>query len=132
MEDVLLEWFARIDGQLGFRLLLQPLVAIVLGCRDGIRDWENADPHYFWELAKVLPEERRSLVTNGLLSMGKVTALAFGLDCLFQYLVTSTLSVAGALGIAIAMALAPYLLARGASNRWRTRLRGRHSSTGQP
>ena len=118
MPDMLLELCARVDGQFGFRLLLQLLVAIILACRDGMRDWENGDPPNFWELAKVLPEERRSLFTDGLRSIGKVFGLALGLDSLFQYLVMGTFSVVTALVIAMLLGVVPYQLARAGANRW--------------
>ena len=118
MVDVLLESFARVDGQFGFRLLLQVLVAVVLAYRDGTRDWENGDPPNFWELAKVLPEERLSLITDGLCGIGKVFGLALGLDGLFQYLVMGTFSVVAAFTIAMMLAVIPYQLARAGANRW--------------
>ena len=120
MPDMLLELCARVDGQFGFRLLLQLLVAIILAYRDGMRDWENGDPPNFWELAKVLPEERRSLVTDGLVSLGKVFGLALGLDSLFQGLVMGTFSILQALVIALLLGAVPYQLARAGANRWQS------------
>jgi hypothetical protein len=124
MENDFLEWFARVDGPLSFRLILQPLIAIVLGYRDGLRDWVNANPPYFWNILQVLPQERHALVTDGLKSIGKVFTLAIMLDCLFQYLVTDTLSLIGAVVVATILAIVPYLLTRGMVNRLKSRGRG--------
>ena len=128
MVDVMLEWFARIDGQLGFRLLLQPILAIILGYRDGIRDWTNADPVYFWNTSQVLPEERSPLLARGICSTGKIFALAIGLDCLFQLFVTGALSLVGAFVVATTLAVIPYLLTRATVNQWKCRTRNRRST----
>ena len=120
MANDVLDWFARIDGPLSFRLLLQPIIATILGSRDGLRDWANGDPPYFWNLSQVLPEERRALVQDGLQSIGKVFVIAAILDCLFQYFVTGSVSIPGALAIAVVLAIVPYLLFRGAVNRWKS------------
>jgi len=127
MADMLFESFARVDGQFGFRLLLQVLVAVVLAYRDGTRDWENGDPPNFWELAKVLPEERLSLITDGLRGIGKVFGLALGLDSLFQYLVIGKFSIATALVVAMLLAVIPYQLARAGANRWQDWKARRHA-----
>jgi hypothetical protein len=121
MENDALEWFARIDGPLSFRLILQPIVAFVLGYRDGLRDWTNGDPPYFWNLSQVLPQERAALVRDGFESIGKVFVIAALLDGLFQYLVTGTVSLAGTFSVAVILAILPYLLSRGAVNRWKSR-----------
>ena len=126
MENDLLEWFSRVDGPLSFRLIMQPLIATVLGYRDGLRDWANADPPYFWNILQVLPEERLALVTDGLKSIGKVFSLAIMLDCLFQHLVTGTLSLVGAVLVATILAIVPYLVFRGMVNRWKSRVGRQH------
>ncbi len=121
MEIEGIEWFGRIEGPLNLRLLLQPTIAAVFGYRDGAKDALNGAPPYFWNVTNAPPEERQQLIRGGWASTGKVFTIALLLDCLFQYLVTGTVAIAGAVLVAAILAILPYVFIRGAVNRWKSR-----------
>ena len=123
MENETIEGLGRLNGPLSLRLFLQPAIAAIIGFRDGARDSDKGAPPYFWSLAHVPQDERRNLIRNGWASVGKVFIIAFVLDCVFQYLVTSSVAILGALAVAVILAILPYLLFRGAINRWKSRSR---------
>jgi hypothetical protein len=119
MENEGIEWFGRLGGPLNLRLLLQPTIAAIFGYRDGVKDARSGAPPYFWNVTQVPSDERRSLIRNGWESVGKVFIIAVVLDCLFQYLVAGSVAIIGAVVVAIILAILPYLLLRGAINRWK-------------
>lgn len=120
MENEGIEWFGRLGGPLNLRLLLQPTIAAIFGYRDGAKDALKGAPPYFWNVTHVTPDERKALIRNGWESVGKVFIIAIVLDCVFQYLVAGHIAFVGAVVAAIILAILPYLLLRGAVNRWKS------------
>jgi hypothetical protein len=55
--------FARLDGPLHFRFIVQPLVAIIFAVIDGVKDAKAGKPAYFWALLST-PEYRAELVKD--------------------------------------------------------------------
>jgi hypothetical protein len=102
----------RIDGPMSFRLLLQPVMAIIFACRDGIADARADRPPYFWALFSD-QAPRREMLRSGWKSIGKVFLLAVILDFVFQYLAFHEFRVLGALVVGLTLAVLPYLLLRG-------------------
>ena len=121
MENEGIELLGRLDGPLNLRLLLQPVIAAILGYRDGSKDFTNGASPYFWTMTQASAQERSELLRHGWASIGKVFLLAFALDCLFQYLVTGTIAFVGSVLVAAVLAVLPYLFLRGAVNRWKSR-----------
>lgn len=115
--ETLFQLIGRLDGPLHFRFLLQPLVAAIIGYRDGAKDARTGAPPYFGMLTQVGRQERRAMTREAWSSIGKVFVLAFVLDCVFQYLVYKSIGIVAALLIAAVLALVPYLLMRGLVNR---------------
>jgi hypothetical protein len=113
---------ARIEGPMHFRLILQPLVALYFGVRDGLRDAREAKPPYFWALFTE-PEHRRDMLGQGWKSIGKVFIVAIVLDFVFQYFVFRDVRLLGAFIAGLVLAIIPYLLVRGPVNRV---MRARH------
>src|SRR3954454_24176728 len=65
----------RIGGPFSFRLLLQPVVASVLGIRAGLEDARAGRPPYFWSIL-TKPGERRDLLHQGLKGVANVFVFA--------------------------------------------------------
>ena len=108
--------FARLDGPLHFRLIIQPLMAIIFAGIDGIKDAKAGKPPYFWALLAT-PERRKELMKEGWKSVGKIFILAVILDVVYQLKVHSTVYAGELLIVAFALAIAPYLVLRGPINR---------------
>lgn len=102
----------RVEGPLHFRLLLQPVVAILLAFKAGIADAKAGRTPYFWSLFSE-PGQRRKRLREGWKSVSKVFLLAFVLDIVYQFLELPRLYPFHALIIAVTLAIVPYLLLRG-------------------
>ena len=120
MED-LVNWawnnlIGRIDGPLKFRLVLQPVMAMIFATRDGLKDAREGRVPYFWA---ILREPRRSgrLIREGWHAVMKVFILTVVMDLIYQYLVLGWLYPVAALFIAFMLAFLPYLVIRGMVNR---------------
>ena len=120
MED-LFNWawnnlIGRIDGPLKFRLVLQPVMAMIFATRDGLKDARAGRVPYFWA---ILREPRRSgrLIREGWHAVMKVFILAVVMDLIYQYLVLGWLYPVAALFVALMLAFLPYLVIRGMVNR---------------
>jgi hypothetical protein len=108
--------FARLDGPLHFRLIVQPTMAIIFAVVDGIRDAKAKKPPYFWALLST-PNYRKQLVKEGWKSVGKIFILAIVLDLVYQLKIHSTIYPGEMLIVAFVLAIVPYLLLRGPINR---------------
>jgi hypothetical protein len=113
---------ARFTGPFHMRLIVQPIAAISLGIRDGLRDARDGEPPYLLALIgdrRLRREKISSLWAS--LRLGLIVAVV--LDAVVQYLLFRSINVVGAILVgAILMAL-PYSLARGLANRAATRRR---------
>ena len=131
MEDLLARIWenlgGRIDGPLSFRLTLQPVMAMFLAIRAGMKDARRGRPAYFWTIL-TFPEERRALLHEGWKDVMKVFLLALGLDVIYQVIVFRWLYPLEMLIVAVLLACVPYLLIRGPANRIATFLRRRGCS----
>ena len=106
----------RIDGPLKFRLVLQPVMAMIFATRDGLKDAREGRVPYFWA---ILREPRRSgrLIREGWRAVMKVFILTVVMDLIYQYLVLGWLYPVAALFVALMLAFLPYLVIRGMVNR---------------
>jgi hypothetical protein len=104
--------FARLDGPISFRFLLQPIMALTFAFRDGRNDARENRPPFFWGLFSA-PEQRREMLWSGWKSIGKVFLIAIVLDLVFQYMVFHDFRPFGALTTGLILAVLPYLLLRG-------------------
>jgi hypothetical protein len=108
--------FARLDGPLHFRFIVQPMMAIIFAVIDGVKDARAGKPAYFWALLSTR-EHRKELVKEGWKSVGKIFILAIILDVVYQLKVHSTVYPGETLIVAFALAIVPYLVLRGPINR---------------
>jgi len=106
----------RIDGPLKFRLVLQPVMAVIFAIRDGLKVFCEGRAPYFWTI--FTGRARRSvLIREGWQAVTKIFALAVLMDLIYQYLILRWLYPVVALFVAFMLAFVPYLLIRGPVNR---------------
>jgi hypothetical protein len=108
----------RVSGPLTFRLILQPIMAVIFAIRAGLKDAKEGRPPYFWALF-THPAERRQLLRDGWKSVGRVFILAIVIDAVYQFIVCRCFYPGEALIVAFVLAIVPYLLVRGPVNRIR-------------
>jgi hypothetical protein len=124
------ELLTRPDGPLAFRFYLQPLVAIGLAIRDGIKDAHEGRPAYFWALFAAR-SGRRERLRDGWRAIKKVFIVALIIDVIYQLIVLKGLRPIEGLLIAALLAIVPYALIRGPVNRIARRvLRSRPAGRG--
>jgi len=99
-----------------FRLILQPLMAIIFAVRSGLKDAKEGRPPYFWALF-TQPDHRRDMLRDGWKAVGKVFVIAVIIDLVYQLIVFRWFYPGEALLVAAILALIPYLLIRGPVNR---------------
>lgn len=99
-----------------FRFFIQPLIAILLGFRDGRLDAKEGRPPYFLHLLKN-PQLRPELWKSGFSSFAKPFILAWIVDTAFQILVLGHWNPFEALIVALCLIVLPYAMARGLTNR---------------
>ena len=102
----------RVSGPMKFRLVLQPLMAVILAVRSGLRDAKAGDPPYFWGLFTD-PAHRATMLRDGWKSIGRIFILGIIMDVIYQIIVFRRFYPAEAIVVAAILAIVPYLLIRG-------------------
>jgi hypothetical protein len=102
----------RVTGPMKFRLLLQPIMAVIFATISGLKDAKTGKPPYFWALISD-PSHRKEMIRDGWKSVGKVFVLALALDVVYQIIVQRFVYPGEAIVVALALAIVPYLLVRG-------------------
>jgi hypothetical protein len=102
----------RVSGPMKFRLLLQPLMAVIFAVMSGLKDAKAGKPPYFWALLTD-PSHRREMIRDGWKSVGKVFVLALILDVVYQVIVLRFVYPGEAIVVALVLAIVPYLIVRG-------------------
>jgi hypothetical protein len=110
------DFFARLDGPLHFRFIVQPLMATIFAAIDGVKDAKAGKSPYFWALLST-PGHRKEMVKEGWKSVGKIFVLAVILDVVYQLKVHSTVYPGETLIVAFVLAIVPYLVLCGPINR---------------
>jgi hypothetical protein len=113
MEDFIREMWG---GPGHLRFFLQPLLAIILGIRDGVADARLERPPYILALAtdRALRGKR---VREMLKRLTVPLVLGIGLSVVFQLIIRDAVHPAAAVGYGIIFVAMPYMLARALSNR---------------
>lgn len=121
MEDIVSRFvtdlIGRLSGPLTLRLFLQPAVATLLAVRDGLRDARSERPPHFWRMVTGSPEARRRRAKETWKAVLKVFIMAVVLDCVYQMLVFRWVYPIEAMVTAIILAILPYVILRGVTNR---------------
>jgi hypothetical protein len=99
-----------------FRLILQPVMALMFAARAGFRDAKAGKRPYFWSLF-TSDSNKRKLMVDGWKDVGKVFVIAVILDCVYQIITVQWIYPVETLVVAVMLAFVPYLLFRGAFNR---------------
>lgn len=102
----------RITGPMHFRILLQPLMAVIFAVIDGWKDAKAGKSPYFWSLLTD-PVHRAAMAHSGWHSIGKVFILALLLDAIYQYIVQRFVYPGEMIIVAVVLAIVPYLTLRG-------------------
>ena len=118
---------ARPSGPFAFRFVLQPLMAIVLALRDGIKDAQTGRSPYFWTVL-CDPAQRRERLVEGLKATARIIAFGVGIDAAYQLKMLGTFYPGEALIIALALGFVPYLFIRGPVDRIARRWTARKTS----
>ena len=107
---------ARIVGPMSLRFVFQPLVAVLLGIRDGAMDAKACEPPFIIDLI-VDRENRRAKLAGVFKSLSKTIVIATVFDMIAQYLIFDQVRVIPAIIVGIFLLSVPYSLARGITNR---------------
>ncbi|MHC5539661.1 hypothetical protein ACYOEI_15695 [Singulisphaera rosea] len=120
MEEMLIRGWeqlvGRATGALHFRFILQPLVASFFAIRSGLRDAREGRPAFLWTLVLNSPQ-RRTLLRQLWTDVGKLFFVAVVLDVIYQATAFHWFYPGLAMIVAATLAVVPYLLVRGLTNR---------------
>lgn len=125
MDKILDGIMARVTGPMSFRFILQPLMMIILGIKDGLADAKAGSPPFIFDLV-FNPEGRPRDFKNAFKSLVKPIIFATVLDLVAQYLIFKevrhpAVRLVPALVVGTLVMGVPYSIARGLSNRIATR-----------
>ena len=99
-----------------FRLVLQPLMASLIGFRAGRRDARVGRAPFLTQFVG-RPEGRRALMLEAFRDIVKVMIVAIVIDLIYQIIVVRWFYPREALTVAVAVAIVPYGIVRGFTNR---------------
>jgi len=122
------DMLARLSGPARFRFIMQPVVAIVLGARDGVKDARAGSPPFLWGLV-FHPEHRKALVRSAFASVNVLVCIAILLDVVSQILIFRRVNPGAALLLGPVLIGLPYSLSRAISNRITQRRSGSAPAT---
>ena len=111
--DYLLE---LISGPGTFRFVIQPVLAIILGARDGRNDAKSNTPPILHMLL-LESGRRREALKGGLHAIALPLILAVALDSILQIYIFGVWRLQWALVVGVCLVGIPYILARGITNR---------------
>lgn len=109
------ELIARPTGPLGFRFVIQPVIASLLAIRDGYRDAVAGRSAYFWTV--LTDGGRRERLREGVSAVARVVFFACVADAIYQFIELKAFRPLQMFVIAMVLAFMPYLLIRGPANR---------------
>lgn len=114
---------ARFSGPGRLRFIVQPIVAILFGARDGAKDARAGIPAFPLALA-FHGQHRREMLRSALASAGDLVAIAILVDLIAQFLIFREIRPGAALLVGPILIGVPYAVARAVRN-WISRY-GRH------
>jgi hypothetical protein len=106
----------RIEGPLSFRIIIQPLVAVILAVRAGLKDAREGRPPHLWAILTD-SGHRGELCRETWKDVAKVFIMAFIIDLIYEIIALRQIHPLQSLIVATTLALIPYLLLRGPVNR---------------
>jgi hypothetical protein len=123
--DIATRVFARVTGPLKLRFAVQPIIAILLGIRDGAHDARVGSRSFLYDLFHY-PKEHKPLVKKAVRTLLVPMLVAIILDGVAQYLLFGWVRVSGAIVAGLTLMGLPYVIAREATN-WIVSSRNRTS-----
>jgi hypothetical protein len=112
----------RLTGPGRFRFVFQPVVAILLGIRNGLADARAGRPPYLYSIL-FRRRHRRELLRSGFEAVVNLILMGILLDSIAQWLILGASYPGAALVVGPVLIMIPYALARALTNR-AARLRG--------
>ena len=110
---------ARLSGPGRLRFIFQPIVAIILGTRSGMKDATAGLPPFLWALL-FHRQHWRELFRSTFASVRNLVAIAILLDLISQFLIFHEVRPGAALVVGPMLIGVPYVVSRALSNRiWR-------------
>jgi len=106
----------RFTGPGRLRFILQPLTAILLGIRGGLRDAKTRNPPYLFGLL-FGAERRRELLRSGVAAIRNLVALGIIMDIVFQLILYRSVNPGAAVVIGPIRICFPYALSRARTTR---------------
>jgi hypothetical protein len=103
-------------GSFQFRYILQPLAAIILGARIGIRDAKRGDLPFFQALVQG-KGERGELLAKAVRDAALPLGLAFVVDSILQKIINHHIRPLVALFVGGVIVFIPFLIVRALANR---------------
>lgn len=107
---------ARLSGPGRLRFIIQPLAAVLLGARDGMRDARAGALPFLWGVV-FHREHRPHLLRSSLASISNLVAIAVLLDIISQYLIFRQIHPGAALLLGPVLISVPYAITRASANR---------------
>lgn len=105
----------RDHGPLTFRLVLQPLVAAILGVRAGLRHARQG-PRPLWPW-NTDPARRRERLRESWRDVSRIFYVAIALDLIYQWLVFRWVYLGQLVIVAAVLAIVPYVVIRELTHR---------------
>jgi hypothetical protein len=116
----------RLTGPGRLRFVLQPLIAIVLGCRSGLADARGRHQPFIYRLVTD-SGNRKNLLRSGLSVVGNLVAMGIVLDTVAQFLIYGLVHPGAAIVLGPVLVCFPYAVSRALANRisqlWHQRFR---------
>ena len=113
---VLERFIDRLTGPMHVRFIVQPVMAIILGIRDGIRDAREGRTPFLQDVC-TRPEGRARKLKEALVRLLIPLIVAIVLDAVVQYMLFQRVRVLGAVVVGTVIMGLPYSIARGITNR---------------
>jgi Flp pilus assembly protein TadB len=101
---------------MGFRFILQPIVASLLAIRDGIKDARGDRSPYFWTVLTD-PSRRQKRIIEGIRAVARVLILGAVMDVIYQLIALHGIRPLQTVVIAVVLAFVPYMIVRGPAAR---------------
>jgi hypothetical protein len=117
----------RFTGPGRLRFILQPVLAIIIGCRGGLADYRAGRPAYLYGLL-LSGEHRREFVRGGWAAIRVLVAMGIVLDAVSQLLIYHEVHPGAALVVGPVLICLPYSMSRALTNRVSGLMRHRDDS----
>ena len=102
----------RTNGPMTFRFILQPIMATIAACLDGVKDARIGRTPFLWTVLNV-PAKRASRLDEAMIATARIILLGLVMDTIYQFIEFKLFHPAEAVLIALLLAFVPYVLLRG-------------------